>query len=47
MSIIVMCRNCGTEFAPGHEAIVAGAWRLVPEGRPGDVRDDMSRQESD
>jgi hypothetical protein len=31
--ILVTCRRCGTEFEPGHEAIVSGAWRLCPECR--------------
>ncbi len=28
--ITITCRRCGAEFAPGREAIIAGAWRLCP-----------------
>jgi len=31
--ITTTCRRCGTEFEPGREAIVAGAWRLCPDCR--------------
>jgi hypothetical protein len=31
--ILTTCRRCGVEFAPGRQAIVAGAWRLCPDCR--------------
>jgi hypothetical protein len=34
--ITTTCRRCGTEFEPGREAIVAGAWRVCPDCREGD-----------
>jgi hypothetical protein len=33
MTIITICRRCGTEFEPIREAIIAGAWRLCPDCR--------------
>jgi len=33
MSVIVVCRRCGREFAPDRRAILAGRWRLCPACR--------------
>jgi hypothetical protein len=32
--IEIVCRECGTPFEPGREAIVAGSWRTCPACQP-------------
>jgi hypothetical protein len=33
-TIVTTCRECGAEFEPTHDAIVAGTWRTCPICRP-------------
>jgi hypothetical protein len=33
-AFVTTCRQCGTEFEPTHDAIIAGVWRVCPGCQP-------------
>jgi hypothetical protein len=43
-AVVTRCRQCGQEFEPTHNAIVAGSWHTCPACSPSTVEPQQCRE---